>query len=105
MTFPVKHWIIFQKRPSEVILEALCQRKFWSFRRAGMSDKEARFAVEDWENKNDLRKQYNLPKESIQFTLSADNWEIYKALNSFRKTAKEAMAFLDKHKTLKLSVF
>lgn len=98
MNFPIQSWGPFQIRPSEAVLQRLAHRKFLQCRRKGMTRREARFAAEDWYNEDTLRKRFNLPKESVKYTISSDDWIQYVKLNSFRATRLQAREFFEAHK-------
>lgn len=51
-----------------------------------------------YNNEDEIRRKYNLPKEEIRYTLRSNDWEIYKKLNSFRTTRERAREFFNSHK-------
>lgn len=84
MKFPVKPWLPFQKRPSDVILQALSQLSFLRARRT---------ATADTFSENEMRAHYLLPAETHRVLFTTEEWDKFVKLNSFRATRAKATIF------------
>jgi hypothetical protein len=76
------------------------ERERKRFIRKGFTVKDARWFAEEWVEDNEavLRAKFNLPIESVRYTLTYKEFYQFQKLNSFTATRHQAREFFETHK-------